>query len=102
MNRSVSASGAAPVLILPSGCSQRRGDDRPTASNPPPASGTAEGRHSLPVAGAYGFTKSQAKSRLESSGYNDISGLEKNNSGIWGGQADKNGALVSVQLFGAQ
>jgi len=55
----------------------------------------------LPVAGAHGFTKSQAKSRLESSGYNNISDLEKD-SGIWRGTAEKNGLPVGVQLFGAQ
>ena len=102
MTRSVSASGAATVLMLLSGCSHRVGDDRSTASNLSPVSGTAEGHSALPVAGAYGFTESQAKSRLEASGYSAISGLEKTNSGIWRGQAEKNGVPVSVQLLGAQ
>jgi hypothetical protein len=84
MTRSVSASGAAMVLILLSGSSTAR-------NNPSPASGTVEGSSALPVAGAYGFIESQAKSRLESSGYKNISGLEKNNSGNWRGQAEKNG-----------
>jgi len=67
------------------------------------SSEAAEIRHSaLPVASAYGFIESQAKSRLESSGYHNISGLEKNNSGNWRGQAEKNGLPVSVQLLGAQ
>lgn len=102
MTRSVSASGAATVLILLSGCSHRGGDDRATASNPPPASGAAEESYALSVAGTYGVTGSQAKSRLESSGYSNISGLEKDNSGIWRGTAEKNGLPVSIQLFGAQ
>jgi len=103
MTRSVSANGAATVLMLLSGCSHRIGDDRLTAGNLSPVSGAAEENHSaLPVAGAYGFTEGQAKSRLEASGYSAISGLEKTNSGIWRGQAEKNGVPVSVQLLGAQ
>jgi len=77
MTRSVSASGAATVLILLSGCSHKIGNDRSTASDPS-ASGAAEISDSaLPVAGAYGFTKGQAKTRLEASGYNSISGWKR-------------------------
>jgi len=102
MTRSVSASGAATVLILLSGCSHKIGNDRSTASDPS-ASGAAEISDSaLPVAGAYGFTKGQAKTRLEASGYNSISGLEKDTSGNWHGTAQKDGVPVSVRLFGAQ
>jgi len=102
MTRSVCASGTATVLILLSGCTHGVGNDRLTASKPPPASGTTEGNPSaLPVIGAYGFTESQAKTRLEASGYNNISNLEKDPSGNWHGTAEKNGLPVSVGLFGA-
>jgi len=37
----------------------------------------------------------QAKSRLKSNGYNDLSGPEKNDSGICDGQAEKKGLPVS-------
>ena len=51
-----------------------------------------------PVAGANSFTEGQAKSRIESSGYTNISELRKDDQGVWRGKAMKNGKSVSISL----
>lgn len=59
-----------------------------------PASGPGSG----PVAGANSFTEGQAKSRIESQGYTNVSGLTKDDQGIWRGKAMKDGKNVNVAL----
>ena len=51
-----------------------------------------------PVAGANSFTEGQAKSRIESSGYANVSELRKDDQGVWRGKAMKNGKSVSISL----
>jgi hypothetical protein len=51
-----------------------------------------------PVAGANSFTEGQAKSRLESNGYGNVSELKKDDNGVWRGKAMKDGKSVSVSL----
>jgi len=74
--------------------------------NPPAQSGpnnpavNAPGRNNTdqPVAGANSFTEGQAKSRMESSGYSNVSGLKKDDQGVWRGRAMKEGKSVDVSL----
>jgi hypothetical protein len=51
-----------------------------------------------PVAGANSFTEGQAKSRIESSGYTNVSELRKDDQGVWRGKAMKDGKSMSVSL----
>jgi opacity protein-like surface antigen len=51
-----------------------------------------------PVAGANSFTEGQAKSRIESTGYTNVSGLRKDDQGVWRGMAMKDGRSVNVSL----
>ena len=51
-----------------------------------------------PVAGANSFTESQAKSRIELKGYTNISGLKKDDKGVWRGNAMRDGKSVDVSL----
>ena len=51
-----------------------------------------------PVAGANSFTEGQAKSRIESSGYANVSELRKDDQGVWRGKAVKDGKAVIVSL----
>ena len=51
-----------------------------------------------PVPGANSFTEGEAKSRIESKGYSNVSGLQKDNDGIWRGKAMKDGKSVNVGL----
>jgi len=40
-----------------------------------------------PVAGANSFTEGQAKSRIEGAGFTQVTGLKKDDNGIWRGSA---------------
>jgi hypothetical protein len=51
-----------------------------------------------PVAGANSFTEGQAKSRIESNGYTNVSGLKKDDQGVWRGKAQKEGKTMDVSL----
>jgi hypothetical protein len=51
-----------------------------------------------PVAGANSFTEGQAKSRIEEAGYTAVSGLKKDDNGVWRGKAMKDGKSVNVSL----
>ena len=51
-----------------------------------------------PVAGKNSFTESQAKSRIEAAGFTGVSGLTKDNDGVWRGTAMKEGKNVEVSL----
>src|ERR1700746_1573455 len=51
-----------------------------------------------PVAGANSFTEGQAKSRIESKGYTNLSGLKKDGKGVWRGTAMRDGKSVDVSL----
>jgi len=59
----------------------------PSATNP-----------AAPVPGANSFTEGQAKSKIESGGYTQVSGLKKDDSGVWTGSALKGGRKVNGKL----
>ena len=64
-----------------------------------PAVKTTEGNNpGAPAAGANSFTEGQAKSRIESRGYANVSELAKDNNGLWRGKAMKDGKSVNVTL----
>ncbi|MCP3388228.1 hypothetical protein NLM27_05475 [Bradyrhizobium sp. CCGB12] len=51
-----------------------------------------------PVAGRNSFTEGQAKSRIEDAGYSNVSGLQKDDQGVWRGKADKAGTKSDVSV----
>ena len=67
--------------------------DTPAVSSPnsPPNPGA-------PVAGANSFTEGQAKSRIESNGFSNVTELRKDDQGVWRGKATKDGRTVAVSL----
>lgn len=78
-----------------------RPDDRGTAGSGTlgnavrsgdPASGAG------PRPGANSFTEGQARSRIESAGFTNITGLNLDGNGIWRGQAMRDGRPVQVTL----
>jgi opacity protein-like surface antigen len=76
-------------------------DQRPPAQSRPnnPAVNTNSGNNAnQPVAGANSFTEGQAKSRIESNGYSNVSDLKKDDSGVWRGKAMKDGKSVNVSV----
>src|SRR4026209_2937033 len=51
-----------------------------------------------PVAGANSFTEGQAKSRIETRGFTNVTGLEKDSAGVWRGTATQGGKSVKVSV----
>jgi hypothetical protein len=51
-----------------------------------------------PVQGHNSFTEGEAKSRIEKSGFSNVSKLAKDDNGVWRGQAMKDGKQVDVSL----
>ncbi len=76
------------------------------AQNPPANNGPnnkavnskSENNPGAPVSGANSFTEGQAKSRIESNGFSNVTGLKKDDNGVWRGKAMKDGKSVDVSL----
>jgi hypothetical protein len=51
-----------------------------------------------PVAGANSFTEGQAKSRIEGKGFSGVSGLKKDDAGVWRGMAKQGDKSVRVSV----
>ena len=51
-----------------------------------------------PEAGANSFTEAQAKDRIEGAGFTQVTGLRKDEQGIWRATASKGGAQVNVSV----
>ncbi len=51
-----------------------------------------------PAAGANSFTENQAKARLESNGFTNVTSLKKDDSGVWRATAQKDGKSQTVSL----
>lgn len=70
-----------------------------TTDSSNPAIKTTDGNNAgAPAEGANSFTMGQAKARIESRGYGQVSALKKNKTGIWSGKAMKDGKPVNVEL----
>ncbi len=63
-----------------------------------PAVAPKETNPAAPVAGANSFTEAQAKERIEKAGYTSVSGLTKDDKGIWQAKASKAGAPSNVMV----
>jgi hypothetical protein len=66
--------------------------------NNPAVNTTGRNNADHPVAGANSFTEGQAKTRIEASGFSEVSELNKDNNGVWRGKAKKDGKNVEVSL----
>lgn len=88
--------GTPPARTAPAGRDATTGTNTTT----PPAVTTDEGtrRAAAPVPGANSFTEGQARSRIEAAGFTDVTGLAKDDQGIWRGQAMHNGQRAPVAL----
>src|SRR6188472_487056 len=51
-----------------------------------------------PVAGRNSFTEGQAKSKIEEAGYTNVTGLQKDDNGVWRGKASKGSASAEVSV----
>ena len=91
----------APIILVALTLSASAQTAQSTA-NPKPAmpavttSRTPE--QATPAKGANSFTEAQAKSRIEANGFTKVSGLAKDQDGVWRGKAMKSGASHDVSL----
>jgi hypothetical protein len=77
-----------------------------SAQNPPAKSGpnnnavnsSGQNNSNAPVVGRNSFTEGQAKSKIEEAGYTGVSGLKKDNNGVWRGKASKGGSATQVSV----
>jgi hypothetical protein len=81
----------ASVLIGPL-CAQT------TTPTDPPVATAPSTDPNAPLAGANSFTESQAKDRIEKAGFTAVSGLKKDDNGIWRGTASRGGTQTNVAL----
>ena len=97
MNKSLVVAAA---LALTVGAAHAQSPNPPAQSGPnnPAVNTTCATNSNQPVAGANSFTEGQAKSRLEDSGYKNVSELKKDDNGVWRGKAMKDGKPVTVSL----
>jgi hypothetical protein len=99
-NRLLAAAFAAVLAGLTSvggALAQTAPSANPNATTPAVAN-THANNPGAPAAGANSFTEAQAKSRIEGAGYSNVSGLTKDQDGIWRGKASKGSTTVGVAL----
>ena len=115
MKRLLSATAAAVFasgVALAQSAAPAPSPNPPAATQPAPATGapaaSQPGNNAVnapnqntaaqPVSGANSFTEGQAKSRLEANGYSQVTGLKKDDNGVWRGMATHGGAQVNVSV----
>jgi hypothetical protein len=88
------------ILALVASGAVAQSQTPPAASGPqnPAISGSTSKQVEAPVKGRNSFTEGEAKSRIESNGFSDVSGLAKDDDGVWRGKAMKDGRRVEVSL----
>jgi len=70
----------------------------PDASTPAVNTPNSPANPGAPAAGANSFTEGQAKSRIEDKGFTNVTGLAKDDAGVWRGKAMQNGKSVAVSV----
>jgi protein CpxP len=89
------ADKAAPAAPAAKASPNAVGDDTKKATKGQEGSGSTAAEANP---GRNSFTEGEAKSRIEKSGFQNVTGLKKDESGVWTGQAMKDGKQVNVQL----
>jgi hypothetical protein len=59
---------------------------------------SGQNNSNAPVAGRNSFTEGQAQSAIEKAGYTNVSGLKKDDNGVWRGKASKGGSSTGVSV----
>jgi len=73
-------------------------DKAAASGNDNQAVATTSANADQPATGKNSFTKGQARHRIQKKGYSHVSGLTKDQDGVWRGSAQKDGQQVSVWL----
>lgn len=75
---------AAALMISGAACAQAPAAKDGSGNN---AVNNEQKNSNAPVAGRNSFTEGQAKSAIEKAGYTNVSGLKKDDNGVWRGKA---------------
>ena len=76
---------------------QRSPANTTTAAPPAVTTSNADSKTAAaPVKGANSFTMDEARRRIEAGGFSQVTGLKKDDDGIWRGQAMRGGTSVPV------
>jgi hypothetical protein len=86
------------IMLASLSCAQAQNPPAQPSPNNPAVNTTGRNNADHPVSGANSFTEGQARSRIEASGFSEISGLNKDSNGVWRGKAKKDGKNVDVSL----
>lgn len=89
---------AAIALILATGGALAQNPPANDGPNNKAVNSKSENNPGAPVAGANSFTEGQARSRMESKGFTNLSVLKKDDKGVWRGTAMRGGKSVDVSL----
>jgi hypothetical protein len=73
-------------------------DTAAASGNSNQAVATTSANAPVPARGANSFTEGEARRRIESNGFNNVSGLAKDNDGVWRGKAQKGSQQAQVWL----
>jgi len=91
-----------PVTNSPSTPATGATSNAPKSNSSSPAAVTTTSEPSrtteAPVPGANSFTENQARARIEERGFAQVTGLAKDDKGVWRGTAMKDGKSVAVAL----
>lgn len=88
----------ATLLVLGSGPASAQSQPAQSGPGNNAVNSSDQKNSNAPVAGRNSFTEGQAKSRIEEAGYSNVSGLQKDNDGVWRGKADKGGTKTDVSI----
>jgi hypothetical protein len=70
----------------------------PASPQNPPLKSPNQNNAAMAVAGANSFTQSEAIKQIEARGYTNVSGLTKDQNGIWRGTAMKDGKSGPISV----
>ncbi len=96
--RKVLITAALAAIAMPAFAQQPNPPANRNANTPAVNAPNSPTNPGAPVAGANSFTEGQAKSRIEAKGYSGVSGLKKDNAGVWRGMAKQGQKSVNVSV----
>ena len=86
------------VTTAPAPSSSPSRDAAAASGNSNQAVATTNANAPTPARGANSFTEGEARRRIESNGFSNVSGLAKDNDGVWRGKAEKGSQQAQVWL----
>ena len=98
MRRFLTAAALVAVSLPAFAQSQMNRPANPNANTPAVNSPNSPPNPGAPVAGSNSFTEGQARSRIEANGFTNVTGLKKDDAGVWRGNASKGSQSMNVSV----